>query len=308
VPDHPLLIHAGYHKTASSWFQEEFFDKHKQFGRPLGAGEVTEVIVQPDGFEFSPEQVRDFVLPKIERIRKRNQIPVLSSERLTGNPHSGGYDADRIAERLRETFPEAKIWYNIREQISMISSCYRQYVGVGGTATVKQYLKGGTSSARYPLFRLKNFEYHWLLKRFRELFGRENVLMIPFEMLIQDPVRLVEKVELLLDEEISKKEVDFEKRVNATHSEPATLLQRIANSFFQTPDMNHYPAVPKPYPKKCRKGIARMIEMIDIGKNKVSQWSPITRRVQSYVSGRYEKSNQALANMKVNVEKFGYPT
>ena len=35
----------------------------------------------------------------------RRLFPVITQERLSGSPHSGGYDSQVIAERLRAGFP-----------------------------------------------------------------------------------------------------------------------------------------------------------------------------------------------------------
>ena len=64
------------------------------------------------------------------------KIPVNSNERLCGCPHNGGRDARRIAEWLRQAFPEARILCTIREQKQMICSSYLQYLRNGGTSSL----------------------------------------------------------------------------------------------------------------------------------------------------------------------------
>jgi len=49
-------------------------------------------------------------------------VPVLSAERLSGNPDSGGYDSVHVAEYLAATFPEARVLIVIREQADMLVS------------------------------------------------------------------------------------------------------------------------------------------------------------------------------------------
>ena len=52
------------------------------------------------------------------------KVPVISHERLSGYPHSGGHDSKEIAHRLAAVFPNAKVVIVIREQKSMILSNY----------------------------------------------------------------------------------------------------------------------------------------------------------------------------------------
>ena len=58
--------------------------------------------------------------------RGRTGTPVLSDKRLSGNPHSGGFDAARIAGSPHEHFPGVNILVVIREKRSLTLSCYYQ--------------------------------------------------------------------------------------------------------------------------------------------------------------------------------------
>lgn len=66
------------------------------------------------------------------RAAESDSTPVLSAERLSGNPHSGGYDSLQTAKRLHRLFPQAKVLVVVREQTEEILSCYNQYVRAGG--------------------------------------------------------------------------------------------------------------------------------------------------------------------------------
>jgi hypothetical protein len=77
------------------------------------------------------------VAPEFERCERGGLIPMVSSERLSGNPHSGGYDSAVLAERLHQVFPGARVLVMIREQRSMILSSWAQYVRVGGACLLR---------------------------------------------------------------------------------------------------------------------------------------------------------------------------
>ena len=56
----------------------------------------------------------------MKRAAESDSTPVLSAERLSGNPHSGGYDSLQTAERLHRLFPQAKVLVVVREQTEEI--------------------------------------------------------------------------------------------------------------------------------------------------------------------------------------------
>ena len=118
---------------------------------------------------------------------------MLSYERLSGNPHSGGYDSAGIANLLAKTFIDAKILIIIREQQSMIRSVYKQYVRAGGVATLGRYLHP-VGTARVPLFDFAFFEYHRLIALYQRLFGETEVLVLPFEALRRDAYRFASSI------------------------------------------------------------------------------------------------------------------
>src|SRR5215218_14466 len=110
------LLHIGYHKTGTTFLQRRVFPE-PGFSLVAGAKALRPAFVVGDPFGFDPMLVRETFRPAIEKVRERDLVPVLSAERLSGNPHSGGYDSKQIAERLAATFPEARVLIVIREQV-----------------------------------------------------------------------------------------------------------------------------------------------------------------------------------------------
>ena len=99
-------------------------------------------------------------------------MPVLSHERLSGYPHSGGFDSRAIAERLATVLPGARILIVVREQRSMIHSNYHQYVRDGGACPLHRYLQPPQPSMRrMPGFAAEFFAYDRLVETYRSHFG-----------------------------------------------------------------------------------------------------------------------------------------
>ncbi len=186
------LIHVGYRKTATTWLQDVFLDNPDLgFASPWGAPskEALERFVYPNDLDFSSEAVQKAFQAGLEETASKGLIPVLSQEGLIGSHLSDGFQDGRgqqIAERIHSVFPQAKILITIREQASIILSEYRHYIKLGGTATISQFMGIEKNENSGPIYRLENFEYHLPIKHYQELFGAENVLVIPFELLKQD--------------------------------------------------------------------------------------------------------------------------
>ena len=149
-----VLIHIGYHKTSTTWFQKFLFNNSAiRFILPWRNPEILPVLVYPHALDFAPHTCRKYFQAAILEAQNCGLIPALSSEELSGNPHSGGYASKELADRLAAVFPEAKVLIVIREQKSMIVSTYKQYVKVGGTYSLANYLQPPVRGReRIPLF------------------------------------------------------------------------------------------------------------------------------------------------------------
>jgi hypothetical protein len=99
-----------------------------------------------------------------------------------------------IAERLAATFPEARVLVVIREQAQMLVSAYKQYVKRGGPGTLEQYATSPSQQLRVPLFDFRFFEYHRLVGYYQSLFGAENVMVLPYELLRAKPLAFLERI------------------------------------------------------------------------------------------------------------------
>ena len=188
-----LLIHIGYHKTATTWLQQVVFRRQKMGFQRIHTNVPD--FLQHGYFSFDAEKCRNSIEHQVVDATSRGVIPVLSHERFSGNPQSGGYDSKEIANCLATAFPQAKILIVIREQCSRIVSCYKQYVKVGGPCTFHGYISPPTKGQmRIPLFRLEHFEYHALIQYYQQLFGPERVLVLPYELLVREPISFVSQI------------------------------------------------------------------------------------------------------------------
>jgi hypothetical protein len=214
--DQPILIHVGLHKTATSWLQEYYLTREANgFWVPpippsLALGMkgpdasrrskdiklIGRLIVSDSKFRLVPEE--DFDAEKIryglsDLEKPPNLMPVVSNERLAGHPLSNGFDRQVLAERICRIFPNARVLLTIREQKSIILSNYMQYLKFGGWHSVEKFLQP-PSDTRQPVLTLHYWDYAKLITSYHRIFGTDNVLVLPQELLRRSPLEFVGRI------------------------------------------------------------------------------------------------------------------
>jgi hypothetical protein len=145
--DSPILVHLGYHKTATTWLQNAIFsDETLGFVSPWGpqAGVAVDEFVLANGFRFDATRARSHFEEGLAEAQTQGLVPVLSNEALCGQPISGGRFTygKYVVERLHETFPNARILIVVREQRTSLLSHYREYIANGFSGDLAQFIGG----------------------------------------------------------------------------------------------------------------------------------------------------------------------
>ena len=180
----PLLIHVGYHKTATTWMQAELFQPAHGFRMLASHEEIFARVVQPHGLWFEPGPMQALIAER-EAGLPEGHCAVVSSEILTGHPFHGGQMSDDYARRLKAIAPEARILISIRAQLRILPSIYMQYLLRGGTLTPERFF-AGTDVPGFFGFRAEHFEYDRLVALYQALFGRDRVHVLTQESLQAD--------------------------------------------------------------------------------------------------------------------------
>lgn len=288
-----IAFHIGYHKTATTWLQQEILPRH-----PSAAVVVSEqsakdpflraVLMEPDRHFDSAQTRRDLGDRLDDFGRRGHETVVFSSEHLSGHAGTGGYDAFRIANRLHAAAPTAKVFFVVREQVAMIESEYRQLVFEGSTAPLHRLLARPSATMR-PGFDLGHYEYDLLADHYASLFGVENVRLFEFSAMLREPVAFLGKLAEFLGIE-SWPEVPSDvlhRRLNATLPRRFLETRRRLNHF-QRSGLNPYP----------------MIALRPVWRSPL--WALATRlpapkrpllddESQAKIRGRFHESNQRLS-------------
>jgi hypothetical protein len=202
-----LLVHIGFHKTATTWLQEHLFAAPGTgfsvvapdgrdclyFGWELICGRGWEAYREgrlETPFDFDPARARRHLE---ELVARQTGVPVISNEDLSGHIWSGGFAKREIADRLHAVAPEAKILITIREQASLILSSYDHFLWCGGLASLSAYLST-YNEFQVPLFNRSHLLYDRTVAYYRRLFGHAQVLVLPFEDFRDRPQRFLRQL------------------------------------------------------------------------------------------------------------------
>jgi hypothetical protein len=301
-----LLLHIGYHKTGTTWLRHRFFPRpdlpfhvFSRYDHDMAA------LLHPNALDYDPAAVRRRYQPGIDAAEAAGKIAVITHERLSGDPHSGGYDSKEMAERLHRTFPDARVLIGIREQRSMILSCYKQYLKYGGACSLADYLKY-SGDHRRPQFHRNHLRYHRLIIRYQEMFGGENVLVQPYDRFRTDPAGYVATLAAFLGVQVPA-DLPYEDRVNVPVKPAALWVKRLMNPFLRRDSLNGYsPYVNDPVSKVGQRIVKLVNEVApsDLNAQIDADWKALIERA---CDGYYEESNRITsARIGTDLAQFGY--
>lgn len=215
-----MIVHIGYHKTGTTFLQNNVFPRLEglEYVSYAECRQLFAAVYSDTTLEFDPEVHTQFT---------GAGHTLYSLERLVGDMGIGDYNYE-IAGRLR-ALGFRKVIVTIRRQDKMTESIYRQYVQQGGVQ------KAGAYFADRDYFRWSYLEYDKLLARYVDLFGRENMLVLPQEFLRKDAPGAIK---LLADfcGATGYQSPNRYKRPNSSLSYRSIQLLRVINHF----TYNHY--------------------------------------------------------------------
>jgi hypothetical protein len=231
-------LHIGYHKTATTWFQSQLFSRPELEFRQLGERNlVHQAFCIPHPLEAAGESGIQRILAEAQEATAAGRYFVISHERLSGYPASGGYDSRLIADRLKRHFPNARIFCLFREQRAMILSAWRQQVVDGGGLSLRHFIDSPEPHIRrVPLFDPAMYRYSLLLGHYCALFGAGHVQFHPYEAFCAQPALTLTGLAELLDHAKLRRAATALAKSTATPnrslSTPVLHCQRFMNTHF----------------------------------------------------------------------------
>ena len=217
-----VYIHVGLSKCASTFLQKNIFPQ---------LGNYADIAFSParDKYylfrnDMEPDVYREIVIKNIINPDQRKKWLIVSCEDYTEFLFRGFEDVffdweavERnvhihsnkiITENISRAFPYAKIILIIREQLSWAVSRY------------KMNYRGGKTSASIDDLMAEAMEgYDVMVDRYQKCFGKENVLVLPYELLQKNQNAFLKYLTDFIDH-------DIELNITSTKINTAPVLKR----------------------------------------------------------------------------------
>jgi len=306
-----LLIHIGFHKTGTTYLQRNVFTGENGYSSPwsVSSGEAIEYFILTHERKYKSKVVRDQFTRACDDGSMSNRIPVISHEDLSGYPIYGRYYGHQVASRIKITFPDAKILICIREQKSMIRSLYGQYINQGGEWPLSTFLGDEYDhlSGYRPIFQLEHLEYDLIVKHYQELFGVENVLVLPYELLKENSAEFEKKIHLFSGGKCNTQRKRKRKRENVGYLAKTLQVNRLLNKFFKRPLLFRGSYGDLPILLRAKNRVCRVLNKLIPKFIHVYEEKKLSDMIDSYVGDYYKESNQKLSKLvNLNLEKYRY--
>jgi len=236
------LIHIGYPKALSSWMQKWLFTSQNGFCKVMDSLTLQLFLIDATPFTFDTTKALEWM----EKTRKETAgseslQEVLTGESLVGHTHCGGYNAKTNADRLKQLCPQAKILIVVREQKAAIRSLYKTFITWGMPHSIDRILNPVEPNLS-PQFNLDFLRYDLLVEYYQQLYGKENVLVLPYEAFTEDGADFVRKIFVfcgMAQTEEKIKKLPLNRLVNRGQTLLNLLMERWRNYFWVSSPFNY---------------------------------------------------------------------
>lgn len=232
-----IYFHIGFHKTGSTWLQRELFSDKSYFNLLNNFFEpwkddLTSYLVKCNLSTFDPIYFNKLVLERI----KKDRINIISAERISGHPISGGFDADSISKKIYQSFPNAKIIIVSRDYNSFKNSTYKQVVKEGYPGKFQDFngMMSWKKSGPSDFY----FNQSNIIEIYKKTF--DNVLELDFRQFQKDKEGFINSISTFFKKKI---ELNYNTLIiNKTYSNKRIRAIRFLNKFRKT-EYNEFPLI-----------------------------------------------------------------
>jgi hypothetical protein len=307
-----LFIHIGLPKSASTYLQSEIFPNLDCLNIPRFDPNINKLFE-----DYFHRPSLDYTSDVNALLSQSNGQVIFSNER------PDIYTSD---SRLRSTFtqmykhlfPGAKIILIIRRQDNFIESLYANMVMNGAWYSPLFYIGKKSYSMRNPKvmrFPTVNLDYlDWLehVTELHSLFGKENVLVLPFELLTESSTKFVKKITDFMNIPYPTS-LPPAKKVNNSLCTGAIHFRRILNRFINSETNPFYFLIENPFRNSNNNLLKTISKYINFNYPlkyffRVNCNKKIySNKIRQEILHNYSNSNQLLQKLiDTDLEKYGY--
>ena len=303
------IIHVGYPKTATTWFQNHFYaniNNYNYIARP----DLFKHFIEPDIFTYNASKA-------LENLKAGDKPMLVCEELLMGGIDIGfgnGSYLREMALRLKATFPNPRIVLFLRNQVETIASWYYQYVRTGGSYSPKRFLFRNNMYnlfyKEYDLFSFKLLEYDKIIDLYTSVFGTENVDIYLYEDLDKNGKVFFDRFIGIYNFELSAPdEIEWLKKPNRRYRTSILKIARFVNMFTYKNHVfkRYFFHVPYLYEFSLR--VFQRLNNCKLFGPRASSQTILGKSTIAYIEEYYKESNRrSMEKHKLHTLKdYGYP-
>lgn len=294
------LIHIGFPKTATTWFQHEVYPNvlNKKL---VDVGLFRSIISDDIPFLYNQSNI------KVSESFGCDSLLICDEGIIGGNP----FIAIESINRIYNSFPNCRIVLFLRNQLDMIASKYSQYIFKNmGTTSAKAFISRGQHWHRVHNFQKFHPEYlcyDRVIEYLINLFGSENVFVYLYEDFLSNPKEFIGNY-------LIEHELVIEKQINFSHQNEGLRnglypIVRFMNMFTRYTRRDKYYLVHIPYWYQLCKRLYTWLNRFRIFGEKPKIDSLISKEQLAELNSLYQKSNLNLIRYfgREKLIKYNYP-
>ncbi len=262
--------------------------------------DLFKLLFKKDKINYKEDDAFFFVKEILSKL-KSNKCFLFSDEAATGTLRSYP-DVIVKASRIKKVFDKVKIIIIIREQEAILKSHYRMHPFDPRDSFDRDYVSFDKwiyleKSKKYNSY-LDVIDYKLLYENYINIFGQDNILLLPIEMLKIDNNTFSEKISSFcqIDFEETKKLLSENQTFNLGVSKNYNRLRKLHS---QAPFLGKL--IRHMIPDQFKQKLKKIIHKGDREKIIISEQN------RKFLQLKYSKGNAYLSEkLKISLEKYGY--
>jgi hypothetical protein len=258
------LIHIGYPKTGSTFLQAWFNQHPKLCFSNGGLGSFNNVFEMARHAARENESTFEYFVTSFEGLSTPinwiSELPIEFGLRSFFEIHLFKVSQARVCEYLKCLYPNGKILIVTRGFKGFFLSLYSEYARCGGILDFPKMCKG--------VLEMDLLDFDYLIRLYEDNFGKENLIVIPYELLRDDQNKFFAVIE---------------ERLNLPHFEAG--IGRL-NESLSSEELYWYP--------KISAGVSRFAQRFgQSGYAKIYQWY-----ISKTIKNKFQKIIKLLSRWK----------